>query len=364
MIQAAVPSENNRVSRSRWAKQATKRMLGSALLYPVLHRLSDARNGITILTYHALGPDQEPFDAWVVARIGDFTSQIASLRERYEVVSLDAASRSSAVGRSVRPQAVVTFDDGHSSLFQYLLPLAQQLELPVTVYVSTGHVQDQRLYWFDQLVNALQLARPAVLDLSHHDLGHWRVGETSGEEYWNEIGPLFEALKRLSPSKRELVLRSSLEQLGRYPRRDVTPLWPMSIDQVRVMGQSPWITIGAHSHCHSLLDQLPLVEAEASMRRSRELLRDWTGQEVRHFAFPNGNFTPELQHAAQRVGFASAVTTQPGVWTAVDSPYALPRVSIGRYDGVDGLKWSLLRARGATRAGSRPDSQVHQPLGR
>jgi peptidoglycan/xylan/chitin deacetylase (PgdA/CDA1 family) len=92
------------------------------------------------------------------------------------------------------------------------------------------------------------------------------------------------------------------------------------------------VTIGAHSHCHNLLDQIPLAEAEASMELSRRLLREWTGQEVAHFAWPNGNHDAALRHAAARLGFRSAAALDNRLWRAGADRFALPRLAIGRYD--------------------------------
>jgi peptidoglycan/xylan/chitin deacetylase (PgdA/CDA1 family) len=340
-----------------------KRLLASAAVYPMLWRLADARLGVTVLTYHALARDDEEFNSWVVAGLGDFGRQLQFLQENYAIVSLDEAAQSLAVNYSGKPRLVITFDDGHSCLFDHLLPVVERLNLPVTLYISTGHIEEQRCYWFDRLANALQVASPIVVDLRPHGIGTWRAGFASGASAWSTIGPLFEALKQVPPQVREIAVDDAVAQLASATPRDVEPLQPLSRDQLGALGRSRWISIGAHSHCHSLLDQLPGPEAEASMRMSRDLLRAWTRQPVSHFAYPNGNFTPELEAAAARVGFLTAATTQPGIWTKADRPFAVPRLGIGRFDGLHGLKLMLARAKAVRSALDRPDRQVHSLKG-
>ena len=116
----------------------------------------------------------------------------------------------------------------------------------------------------------------------------------------------------------------------------------MTIEQLRSLAAMPGVTIGAHSHGHELLDQLPLETARQSIARSRDLLRDWTGQAVRHFAFPNGNHTAELRETVRELGFASATILEDRTAPRGSDPFALPRVSIGRYDSQDRFRLRLV----------------------
>src|SRR6187200_2180919 len=70
-----------------------------------------------------------------------------------------------ADGDSVRPAAVLTFDDGGAGNHQHLLPVVEEARVPVTVFVATGHVESGQLYWFDRVVNALQVVEPISLDM-------------------------------------------------------------------------------------------------------------------------------------------------------------------------------------------------------
>jgi hypothetical protein len=78
------------------------------------------------------------------------------------------------------------------------------------------------------------------------------------------------------------------------------------------------------------------------MVRSARLLREWTGQAVHHFAYPNGNHNPELMARAQAAGFATALTTRKGLWRRDDSHFAVSRIPVGRYDDLPRFKFNLL----------------------
>lgn len=322
-------------------KALAKRAMASPMAYAALRARALRGNPVTVLVYHTLGPDDDDFDAWTVLRVSAFRSQIAFLRERYDIITLDEALHA-APAREARPRAVVTFDDGDAGLHAHLLPFVEAARIPVTVYVATGQVESGRCYWFDRVMNALQSKRPLSLHLDEYGLGSWVFNLERGERNWASIAALLEKLKLAAPEVREAAVdtiagQSKFAELARF-----TPLAPLTIEQLRQLARSPWITIGAHTHCHSLLDRIPLRDAVESIATSRRLLTEWTGQDIRHFAYPNGNHTRELEDAVAAAQFDTATTAELGLWGAGARRFAIPRVPIGRYQDRDRFKLRLI----------------------
>jgi peptidoglycan/xylan/chitin deacetylase (PgdA/CDA1 family) len=108
----------------------------------------------------------------------------------------------------------------------------------------------------------------------------------------------------------------------------------MSIEALQRLAASRFVTIGAHSHDHQLLTRIGADAARASIARSRDLLRRWTGQAVDHFAYPSGAYDDEVMRLVQDLGFRSAVTTEGGLWTVRAPLHAIPRIAVGRYDSA------------------------------
>ena len=123
-------------------KRLVRAVLANSPVYSALRSSALRHSPVTALTYHSLGADDEDFDAWLVVRQGEFLRQLDLLRRHYELVNLDTAVKAHTKGKPpARPQAVITFDDGHASLHRYLLPILERERVPVTVYVATGHIQ-------------------------------------------------------------------------------------------------------------------------------------------------------------------------------------------------------------------------------
>ncbi len=319
-----------------------KRLAAQALavppLWPLLRQRALRGNPLTILCYHTLGPDCGGPDAWTVLRVNDFRRQVALLRMHYDIVSLDEALDSSM--SSGRPRVVLTLDDGETGLHRYLLPLVRCESLPVLVYVATGHLAAGRPYWFDRVMNACQTDQPYLLDLRDQGLGCWQLPGYNGVGRWQVLGPLLEAMKLVEPARREVITECIEAALPAPPSE--RRLAPLTMQQLKELSACPWVTIGSHSDCHNLLDQIPLTEARDSIRRSRELLREWTGHEVVHFAYPNGNHSPALASTVKELGFRSATILGMRLANREDDPLALPRLSVSRYESLARFKLRLV----------------------
>ena len=319
-------------------KCLAQRALTVPPVYAALRARALRQDPVTILCYHTLRPDDDPIDSWLALAIGEFRRQIGLLRRDYDIVSLDAALKPS---RGTRPRAVLTFDDGEVGLHRHLLPLVEAEALPVTVYVATRQIETGRPYWFDRVMNALQGEGETGMDLCEHGLGTWQVGPALGKVRWQQIGAVLEALKQVPPGDREVLADVIAAQAG-PPAPRITPLAPMSVAQVQDLAASPHVTIGAHSHGHELLDQIPLADAHDSIACSRELLQGWTGQKVRHFAYPNGNHSSSLMAALAEMGFASATILGDRLAHRGAPAQALPRIAVGRYDGLSRFRLRLV----------------------
>jgi peptidoglycan/xylan/chitin deacetylase (PgdA/CDA1 family) len=297
-----------------------------------------ARTAITVLMYHELLADDEPAEAWTALPISSFVRQIEYLKAHFEILSIDAALER---GPAERPAVVLTFDDGGAGNHRHLLPLVDQLAVPVAVFIATGQIESGRPYWFDRVMNALQVDRPVRLDLRPLGLGEYEVGPPSGAANWTRIQRLLVDIKAAGVERND-ELADAVELRARqsgFAARG--PLQPMSIEQVRELAQCKYVTIGAHSHAHSLLTQLPASAVAADIGHSREQLRAWTGQPVTHFAYPSGAHDASVRREVSRAGFRTAFTTEETLWRPGGDDLAIPRMGVGRYDSLDRFKLAL-----------------------
>jgi peptidoglycan/xylan/chitin deacetylase (PgdA/CDA1 family) len=247
---------------------------------------------------------------------------------------------------NVKPGMVITFDDGYANNFHIALPILMELEIPAIIYITTQNVLENNLFWSDIIWMAVKYTSPKTINLKSvspylgiysldGDLSHW----------YTEVLRLLEDIKMTPPNKRKDIAKEVGIKLGmdemfwldgqRHKENIFSPLTPKQISK---LASCPLITLGAHSHCHNLLDQLSIVEAQSSIQKSKEILETMTGNSIEHFSYPNGNFNKRLQRLVREAGFISSVTYKPGFFHPGDNLYTVNRFGVGSNCTFDLLK--------------------------
>jgi len=101
--------------------------------------------------------------------------------------------------------------------------------------------------------------------------------------------------------------------------------------------QKEGFSFGAHSCSHSSLTSLSLKDAEYEIRESKRIIGEKLNSPVRFFAYPYGDFNPEIQNLVEKAGFSGAVITPygPGV---KNGPFSLKRVGINRNNSMGAFR--------------------------
>ncbi len=107
----------------------------------------------------------------------------------------------------------------------------------------------------------------------------------------------------------------------------------MDWEELKQIAADPLCTIGTHTLTHPMLAKADAETMRHEISASRSRLQEPLGSAVHHFAYPvgdPGSAGPREFTAVAELGFASAVTTRPGmVFTEHGAHlHALPRLSI------------------------------------
>jgi peptidoglycan/xylan/chitin deacetylase (PgdA/CDA1 family) len=103
--------------------------------------LVPAGRGTVILAYHRVG-GLTPLEIDLPTAL--FAEQVAQLANGRASTLADAMPRLTGATGADSPPAVVTFDDGTADFADVALPVLVEHRLPVTLYLATGFVEEQR----------------------------------------------------------------------------------------------------------------------------------------------------------------------------------------------------------------------------
>lgn len=278
-----------------------------------------------MLCYHrVVERAKDPFRLCV--SLDNFERQLLQIRRRADIVPIGEVTRPAR-----RPKVAITFDDGYADNLTHALPVARELGVPITVYVTSGAVGSTGGFWWDRLGRFVAEARDpgaAVREVLHLPLP---VGRGRAEL----LAQLHRRLRPLDPCEIDGIL-SLLAGCAGLSAEASCGARALSRGELATLAAAPEVTIGAHTVDHVHLQGRSKEEQYATMRDSKEALEGALGQDVSAFAYPFGgarDIDEVSVLAAEEAGFSTAVTTRPGSVRPGDHPYRLRRRLVMDWSG-------------------------------
>ncbi|MCL6565050.1 MAG: polysaccharide deacetylase family protein [Acidobacteriia bacterium] len=265
-------------------------------------------NAVYVLGLHRiLNPEQQRRAhslPGMVMRATTFARLLEFLGQNFRVISLDEFLSGDREPSNGRPACLITFDDGWRDNYTTAFPLLLQHRLPATIFLATGFIGTDRTFWPEQLLRAWQ--DPALREQIRQRAVQAGCKAHSEPEAW------IECLKHMPAARREDILRPLTEGIG-GANGDAMLSWEEAAEMARA-----GIRFGSHTVTHPLLT----YEDEATVMRelsdSRQQIETKLQQPVRAFAYPNGNWNPQVREHVKEAGFACAFTVRSGVHRAQD----------------------------------------------
>ena len=311
------------------------------------------RSQVAILMYHRVfKASSDPWGLCVSPK--HFAEHLEYLRHHYQVLSLQSLVKLLKEGKLPKRAVVITFDDGYADNLYNAKPLLERHEVPATVFVSTGYVDADREFWWDELERTLLLTPvlPPRLHVTLNDtafeweLGEWARLPLAGEgehpkwddPFCDEPNPRYRAFQDLhrmlcplGHKEQESVLEVLKAQAGTNGKVRAG-YQAMTSDEVSQLSEGGLVEIGSHTVNHPVLSAQPTNVQRWEMQESKRKLEKILGQVVRTFCYPFGDACETTIQLAQEVGFEAACSTDRRLVRGHAHPFQLPRCFVGDWD--------------------------------
>jgi peptidoglycan/xylan/chitin deacetylase (PgdA/CDA1 family) len=286
--------------------------------------------GLTVLLYHRVARREaigELDPDLVDATPEEFDRQMAVLRRHFTPVRLGDVVAAARGGAPLPPNAViVTFDDGYRDNHDEALPILRRHGMTAVFFVSTAHVAERRLYWWERIAilvrrtakTAIALAYPSQLAL---DLS----GPAARRAAIRKLTAIVKDHPRLDLDRFLVELGSACEVAWTAEEdRRLADAAVMTWDEVRALERAG-MDVASHTANHRVLQTLAPGELDRELLGSRLELEAVLGHPVHAIAYPVGRpiaLDEAIRGAIRRAGYTLGFTTTPGV---------------NRLDGLDDL---------------------------
>ncbi|PSL44943.1 polysaccharide deacetylase [Chitinophaga niastensis] len=310
----------------------------SGKIFSVMHYVANkVQRPAVILLYHRVTElSQDPQQLSVSP--AHFNDQLAHLKSDYNVLDADQFLYHVQHKKAFPERAVfVTFDDGYADNYHEAMPLLVKHEVPALFYITTSKIDTSYELWWDDLERILLTdgTLPATLQINIDGrLWEYATGTLTA------IRETYYALQTILRFCKPAVIEAAMQQLydwsgksamGRASHRLMT--W----DEVRDIGQSPFATIGCHTHRHPAVGMLTYEEQLAEIGASKEILEAILAAPQVHFSYPFGGrkflgskryYNADSIRACKALGLQLVCANYHGQVHSWSNPFALPRILV------------------------------------
>jgi len=293
------------------------------------HFLNLIDSPIIILVYHRV--TDLPSDPEMLAVSPEnFRRHMQFLKQQFRIIRLEEDWADLK-----EPAVVITFDDGYSDNVLEALPILEELQVPATFFISTGHIGTRKEFWWHRLENILLREGEFPSHFALHDTRFGRDWDTGSLAQRQIMYAALNALmQRVGPDCRDswfdqLVSWAAPGEIGRDMHRSMTA------EELKSLAASPWATVGAHTVTHSALSALAEEQQRKEIFTSKKVLKDLTGAEITTFSYPFGRKTDYNQTSVRlcrEAGFIKAASNFPGQVHRWTDPFQIPRHLVRNWD--------------------------------
>ena len=339
-------------------------MVLTKIKHKVEHKISRIKKqlfpGAIILMYHRIADaDSDPWSLCVSPK--NFEEQLAVLKKYGNLLSLQELNQKIREGKSIHRSIVITFDDGYADNLYNAKPLLEKYNIPATVFITTGGIDQKQEFWWDELDRILLQpgTLPNILSLKiENNACQWELKEAANysldefqrDRLWNmeqEEDPtprhnlyrsLYQKLQLLPISERNKILENiriwaNLEALGRSTHRS------LSYEEITTLESGELIEIGAHTVTHPFLSTLPIATQRDEIQQSKDYLEKVLGHPVTSFSYPNGSYELETSTLVKEAGFNCACCSVADRVQSNSNSLLLPRIVVEDWNGETFTQW-------------------------
>lgn len=281
------------------------------------------KNNVTVFCYHRV--TDNPLDTWRLSVSPTlFDKQIKYIKDNYHLLRSEEDWTSACDQRA----AVITFDDGYEDFYTNAVPILERNCVPATVFVCTDNINTDQEFWWDEIERIIYFADSKMKSFFAFDNEIKLINNRDKEKACYYLHPY---LKKMKHNDRKEFLKDFEKELGSYSRRDYCR--SMSIEQLREVSKSKYITVGGHTVTHSCLAAETLEEQKNEIRDSKGIIESIINRSLDVFSYPFGqleDFTSQTTRIAQECGYSKIFAAFPGIASPKCINGSIPRINIGQ----------------------------------
>ncbi|MFK5947648.1 MAG: polysaccharide deacetylase family protein [Methylococcales bacterium] len=306
-------------------------------------------NSLIILAYHRIfymGEENDfPFDPELIsATPEEFRRQMLYVKKYFNVVSFqDVLNHIDNKKMLPKRSVIITFDDGHYDNFSNAYPVLKSLDIPATIFLSSGYIDGDNVFWFDQVAYVIYKTNEKTLTISQD------VSFTIGSDVENRRSvteDVLEYLKSIPDNLRLECINDIKNQLNVKFVNDEDKSLSSCLKWQHVIEMSDnGIEFGSHTMSHPILSRLTNEELLIEISKSKSDIESKLNKTVDTIAYPVGGtdeYSDDVINCCKKSGYRLGISYVSGI-EPLDIPdlFQIKRLHVERYTTINMYKAML-----------------------
>lgn len=257
-------------------------------LNPFLLNFTKENNHLLIFYFHGIFEDMmqknlnhiDPQNNMTASQFIDFIDYF--LNHKYIFIRLE-----DVLGglQKDKRYAMITFDDGYFNNV-LAIEILTKYRIPAVFFITTKNIMENKSFWWDILYKYRIKQGNSLLAIENE------------QSY----------LKRFKNTYIDKYIKHNFGTKSIAPWSDIDR--PFTESELKHIAKNPFVSIGNHTHSHSILINYNKEEIQQEFFISNKILFDLTGTVPIAISFPNGNYNKLVLALTENIGFRIALTTE------------------------------------------------------
>lgn len=265
----------------------------------------------------------------------NFDKQLNILKSKYNLLTISEFENLITTNKKIPNKSVViTFDDGYADNFTEALPILEKHKAQAIFYISTGNIETNKEFWWDELERLLLLSsnilNSFIVTTKHNTFNLVNNDLNNNLNIYDQLLPILRSVTVPERNNVFLELRSLMN--NKEPRISHRSMNEFELEK---FSQSSNVTIGAHTQNHPSLAALSENEQLYEIESSKSYLENLTGKKIEHFSYPFGtikDYNNITESICKKLEFKYVAANYPALVNGKTSNYNFPRFLVRNWD--------------------------------
>ncbi|VAW71555.1 hypothetical protein MNBD_GAMMA12-3566 [hydrothermal vent metagenome] len=301
------------------------------------HTRQSKQPQLLVLMYHRILPlDDERTsleEPGMIVTPETLKNNLETIASYFKFVQLSDWIEKKKKGETLPAMAcAITFDDGWQDNYEFAYPILQELNIPATIFLVSNMVGSHSQFWPERLARTITAIASQQPQQWTNPLLGW-IKDTHTDFSFSSTAPSRDELTQIIGQVKQFSdqeIHSRLDQIEKELVLDTKSQTDslLSWEQVAEMTASGLIEMGSHTCHHIRLNaQTNQAVMDNEIVESKAQIEKLTGQPVKTFCFPNGDYSPAALELVQK-HYSGAVTTESGWNSSNTDAHMLQRIGI------------------------------------